>query len=99
MYATVREVTFKAGTEERAAPLIQEFRQLRARQPGYRGTVTVDAGEGRTLTLTLCDSQEQAVAARRLLMPEAERLMGDSWASPSRILGEGTVSHDDISRA
>ncbi len=99
MYATVREATFKSGNEERAAPRLQEFWQLRARQPGYRGNVTVDAGEGRSLILTLWDSEEQATAARRVLEPEGERLMGDLRASPSRILGEGTVRQDDLSRA
>ena len=99
MYATVRESTITSGNEERAAPLMQEFQQLRARQPGYRGSVTVDAGEGRMLILSLWDSEEQAAAAARVLEPEAERLMGDSWTGPPRILGAGTVRQDDLSRA
>ena len=99
MYAIVRETTTKSGNEEQAAPLRQEFQQLRARQPGYRGSVTVDAGEGRMLILSLWDSQEQAEAGGRVLTPEAERLMGDSWTGPPRILGAGTVRQDDLSRA
>ncbi len=99
MYAIVRETTTKPGEEERAAPLRQEFQQLRARQPGYRGSVTVDAGEGRMLFLSLWDSEEQVEAAGRVLQPEAERLLGDSWTGPPRIVGAGTVRQDDLSRA
>jgi len=99
MYAIVGEITIKAGNEERAAPLIQELQQLRARQPGYRGSVTVDAGEGRMLLLALWDSEEQATAAGQVLMPEGERLLGDIRTGPPRRLGRGTVRHDDISRA
>lgn len=99
MFATVREVTFDPEKLARGRGQIEEFARIRARQPGYHGSAAVDAGDGRVLTITLWETQEQAEAARPALEPEAQRLMGPLWTAPSRVIASGPVLHDDIAKA
>ena len=96
MFAVVREATFDAGKRASGSTQVEEFARLRAQQAGYRGTVTVDAGDGRTLTVALWESKEQQEAASAVISPEAQRLMGPLWTTPARILGSGDVIHNDI---
>ncbi len=98
MYAVVRETTFDPEKRAQGGAQLQEFAQIRAQQPGYRGSLSVDAGDGRGFTITLWETSEQFEAARARLEPEAQRLMGPLWTAPSRVLGSGTVSYDDLTR-
>ena len=87
MFATVREVTYDPEKLRQGQAPLEEFAALRARQPGYAGSLTVDAGGGRTFTVALWESEAQAEAALTVLDPEAQRLMGPLWAAPMRVLG------------
>ena len=60
--------------------------------------MVVDAGGGRMLTLALWESEAQAEAARAALEPEAERLLGPLWTTPSRVLAQGPVLRTDLAR-
>ena len=105
MYATVREGTFDPTKLERGQAATQEFARLRAGQPGYAGSVSVDAGGGRRLIVTLFETAETATAARAVLEPESARLMGPLTAagaaggSPMRVLGEGPVAQTDLTKS
>jgi hypothetical protein len=80
----------------RAGKQVAEFARIRADQPGYRGVVTVDVGDGRTLTVALWETEEQSRAASATVTPEAERLMGPLWTTPSHVIGQGDVIHNDV---
>ena len=98
MFATVREVTYDPEQLRQGQAPLEAFAALRARQPGYAGTLTVDAGGGRTFTLTLWESEAQAEAALAVLDPAAQRLMAPLWAAPMRVLGRGAVLGTDLAK-
>ncbi len=96
MFATVRETTFDADKRRQGQAQMDEFFALRDRQPGYAGSVAVDAGNGRTLGVTLWESEAHATAAATVLQPEAERLMAPLWTTPSRVIAQGPVLRSDL---
>ena len=95
MFAVVREATYDSDKKARGSKQMEEFARIRAQQPGYRGTVTVDAGSGRTLTIALWETEQQQQAASEKLGPEAQRLMAPLWTTPAQVLGSGEVIHND----
>ena len=99
MFAVVREATYDTKKKASGSKQVEEFARIRAQQAGYRGTVTVDAGDGRTLTLALWESKEQQEAASTTLAPEAQRLMGPLWTTPARIVGTGEVIQNDLTKS
>ena len=99
MFAVVREATYDAKKRASGGKQLEEFARLRDQQAGYRGTVTVEAGDGRTLSLALWESKEQQEAASAKLAPEAERLMGPLWITSARVLGSGEVSHNGLTKS
>ena len=58
MFATVREATFDAEKRAQGRAQAEEFWRIRAQQPGYKGALTVDAGDGQTFTITLWETTE-----------------------------------------
>jgi len=94
MFAVVREATYDSDKKARGGKQIEEFARIRAQQPGYRGTVTVDAGSGRTLTIALWETEQQQAASEKL-GPEAQRLMAPLWTTPAQVIGSGEVIHND----
>ena len=99
MFATVRETTYDPEQLRQGQAQMEEFRALRNRQPGFAGNVTVDAGNGRTLTITLWESEAQALAARAVLMPESRRLLAPLATAPGQIIAEGPVISSDLARS
>src|SRR6185503_10618990 len=91
MFASVRETTFDPDKLRRGQAQMEEFVALRGRQPGFAGVVTVDAGDGRMLTVTLWESEAQALAARAVLEPEAQRLLGPLSTVQGRFIAQGPV--------
>ncbi len=71
---------------------LDEFQALHDRQPGALGTVVVDAGDGRWITINVWESQELAMAALPGLVPEVRRL-----AAPSQLIGAGSVRVNTLS--
>jgi hypothetical protein len=96
MFAVVREATYDSKKRASGSKQVEELARIRAQQPGYQGVVTVDVGDGRTLTVALWETEEQQEAASAKVAPEAQRLMGPLWTTPSRIIGQGEVIHNDI---
>ena len=99
MFATVRESTFDPDKLSRGRAQLEEFGALRDQQPGFAGAVTVDAGNGRLLTLVLWESEEHATAATTRLDPEAQRLLAPLWTIPSRVIAQGPVVRSDLIRS
>jgi hypothetical protein len=98
MFAVVREATYDSEKKASGNSQVEEFARIRAQQAGYRGSVTVDAGDGRTLTIALWDSEPEQQAASATLAPEAQRLLAPLWKVPGRIIGSGEVIHDDVTK-
>ena len=99
MFATVRQTTFDPEKLARGKDQVDEFWRLRAAQPGYRGGLTVDAGDGRAFIISLWETSEHSEVAQTVLEPESQRLMGPLRSEPARILCRGSVSYDDLTRA
>ena len=96
MYAIVRENTYDPAKLEQGQDRLAEFQALHVRQPGYRGTLVVDAGAGRWLTVNLWETQEHATAALPALVPVVQRLLEPMMAGPSQLVGTGPVVLTDL---
>jgi len=55
--------------------------------------------DGRTMIVALWETPEHATAAGANLEPEARRLNGPQWSGPPRVIGQGEVAYDDLTRA
>lgn len=96
MHAVVREATYGPDKPIYKTQEFHEFQELHARRRGYRGTVVVDAGDGRFLTLTLWETAEDMSAAREALGPVVQRLLDPLMTTPSRLVGTGQVVVNDL---
>lgn len=99
MYAIVRDNTYDPAKLAQGGEQLAEFQALHARQPGYRGTIVVDAGNGRWLAVNLWETEEHATAALPAMMPEVQRLIEPMMAGPSHLIGAGPVVLTDLTRA
>ena len=96
MYAIVRENTYDPAKLAQGSEQLAEFQALHARQPGYRGTINVDAGDGRWLIVNLWETEEHAAAALPLMIPVVQRLIEPLMAGPSRLIGTGPAVLADL---
>ena len=92
MYAVIREGAFQGATGGQPDAARAAFAALRARQPGFAGSLTVDLGAGKRAIVTLWEDERASVAARGTLEPEAAKLAG----GPSRVVYQGEVVADDL---
>lgn len=99
MYAVVRETSYAAGEAIHETPEFQQFQQAHASLRGYQGTVVMDAGAGRLLTVTLWLTSEDMHAAREAMGPVVARSISPLMTSPSKILGTGPVIVNDLTLA
>lgn len=98
VYAIVRQNTYDPEGLARSSQQLEEFQALHARQPGYQGTVIVDAGDGRWLVLNLWETEEHASAALAQMVPGVRRLLEPIMAGPSQVLAAGNVVLTDLAR-
>ncbi len=96
MYAIVRDTTYDPAKLAEGQQQFDEFQTVHARQPGYRGSLVVDAGNGRQLAVNLWESEQDARAALPRMVPEVERLLGPMMAGPSQLVASGPVVLADI---
>ena len=80
----------------RGAPQLAEFNALHLGQPGFLGSLLVDAGDGATVLVNLWESEAHAVAGLQILGPYVERLVEPLFAKPSELLGAGEVVGSDF---
>ena len=98
MFAIVRANTYDPAKLARGREHLDEFQDRHARQPGYRGTLVVDAGNGRWLTVNLWETEEHANTALPALVPEVQRLLEPMMAAPSQLIGTGPVVMTDLTK-
>lgn len=91
MYALVRNNSFAQAMLARGGQQFAEFDALHAGQPGYRGTVSIDIGNGRQLAVNLWESEESAIAALPVMGPAVKRLLEPMRGGPSELVGAGPV--------
>ena len=96
MYAVFRETHYAPGREVVPTPGYQAFHTAHAAQPGYRGTVVADAGDGRLLTVTLWATAEAMAAAREALGPVVVGSLEPLMTAPAVLLGTGRVVVNDL---
>jgi hypothetical protein len=96
MYAVFRETRYAPDREVVSTPEYQEFNAVHAAQPGYRGTVVADVGDGRLLTVTLWATAEAMAAAREALGPVVGRMLDPLMVAPAVLLGTGRVVVNDL---
>jgi heme-degrading monooxygenase HmoA len=96
MYAVFRETQYAPGAAVTETAAYREFHAAHAAQPGYRGTVVADAGDGRLLTMTLWATAETMTAAREALGPVVARALDPQMTAPAVLLGTGRVVVNDL---
>ncbi len=99
MYAIVRESTYDPAKLAESRDQLDEFQALHSRLPGYRGTIVVDASDGRWLTVNLWESEEEATAALPSMVPVVQRLLEPMMTTPSKMIGAGLVVLTDLTRS
>ena len=99
LYAVVRDNQYDPAKLAQAGAQLDEFQALHDRQPGSLGSLIVDAGNDRWITINLWASQEQAMAALPGLVPEVQRLIEPLLAEPSRLVAAGAVRRNTLSQA
>ncbi|HET8721853.1 MAG TPA: hypothetical protein VFM24_07485 [Nitrospira sp.] len=96
MHAVIREAIYTPDTPIYERQEFRQFQDAHSRLPGYQGTIVVDTGSGRFITLTLWQTPEEMTAARERMGPVVERLLNPLMVSPSQLLGTGPVVVNDI---
>lgn len=96
LHAIVRETRYDPAAVEAGRAALDEFQEIHEGQPGYRGTLVVDTGDGRWLTVNLWESAEQARAALPEMSPVVEELLEPMMTEPSELLGQGPVVLTDL---
>lgn len=98
MYAVVRETIYAPEHPIYKTEEFNEFQKEHASLDGYQGTVVVDAGAGKFLTLTLWRSTDDMTAAREAMGPVVERTVDQLMTSPPKLLGTGPVVVNDLTQ-
>jgi hypothetical protein len=98
MFAIVRDTPYDPKKLRERGEALAAFQAAHARQPGYAGTIVVDAGNGRWLTVNLWESEEQAATALPVMVPVVQRLLEPLMAGPSELIASGPVALTDLTR-
>lgn len=89
MFAVVRINHLDPDRVRLAHDQLREFDQTHSAQSGYRGTLTVDLADHRSLVVNLWDNEQHAATARATLSPIVRRLLDPVLSHPSQLLGAG----------
>lgn len=99
MYARITELNY-APDKLPDEQVLQQFFQLRAQQPGYRGNLIIDLGHGRRLNIVLHDTKDQADAAVPTTNPAlrgfVEQHLIPLMTAPPQPVNEGPVIFTDL---
>jgi hypothetical protein len=60
MYAIIRKNAYDPAKLAHAGPALAEFQDLHAAQPGYAGSIDVDAGDGKRIIVNLWQTEQDA---------------------------------------
>jgi hypothetical protein len=96
MYAIVRDNAYDTTKLAEGQAQLAEFQVLHSQQPGYRGSLTVDIGNGRHIIVNLWEGEEYAGSALPVMVPIVQRLVEPLLSKPSQLIGTGLVVMNDI---
>jgi hypothetical protein len=96
MYAIVRKNTYNPARLAQAGHALEEFQALHAAQPGYAGSIDIDAGRGQRIIVNLWQTEQDARAGQTVLAPQVQRLLEPLMAGPSQLIGSGEVATSDL---
>lgn len=96
MHAVIRETFYAPEHPIHETEAFREFQKKHAKLSGYRGSVLVEVGAGRFLTLTLWQTAGEMAAAREAMGPVVERTVSPLMTSPAKLLGTGPVVFNDL---
>lgn len=99
MYSVIRENFYDPAKLAKAQKQMDEFEAVHAAQPGYRGHMVVDLGNGHMVIVTLWETEPLARKAREALEPEIQRLLVPLMSEPSHLVGAGPVVVSDLRAA
>ena len=94
-YAVVRKTHYDPERLGDGAALA-EFQVLHAAQPGYQGSVLVDAGEGVRIAVTIWESEQHAAAARAALGAPIRQLLDPMMTEPAQLVALGPLVAGDL---
>lgn len=95
-YALLAAVTYAPGQQEAGLSQADEYRALVDRQPGARGAIFIDVGDGGQLVLRLWASEVEQQASSAMLRATFDRLVAPWQAAPMRPLGAGRIIRDTV---
>ncbi len=98
MYAIIRKNTYDPAKLAHTGPALAEFQALHAAQPGYAGSIDIDAGDGQRIAVNLWQTEQDAHAGLEALVPHLQRLLEPLMAGPSQLVGFGEVAASDLTR-
>ena len=96
MYALARLTTYDPAALEAAGEQLAEFQAVHAAQPGYVGSIVVEVGPARWLTVNVWNTEQDASAALPTMVPVVQRLLEPMMTSPSELIGAGRVVLTDL---
>ncbi len=96
MYAIIRKNTYDPARLAHAGPALAEFQELHAAQPGYAGSIDIDAGDGQRIVVNLWQTEHDARAGMTVLVPHLQRLLEPLMTSPSQLIGVGEIAASDL---
>jgi hypothetical protein len=96
VYAIVRKSTYDPVKLDRGRKEMAKFDELHARQPGFRGTITIDVGQNTKVLINVWDSREAAKAGLTQIGPLVEHLVQPLLAADSVLIGEGDVVEEGV---
>jgi hypothetical protein len=96
MYAIVRKNTYDPDKLAQGRQQVAKFDAVHARQPGFRGTISIDVGDSQVVVINLWDSREAARAGLEQMRPVAEELIQPLLAGESTLVGEGPLREGGV---
>ena len=96
MYAIVRKNTYDLGKLAGGQEQLREFNRRHAQQPGFRGSLSVDIGDGQSIIINLWGDRESAEAALPAMIPIVKQFVEPLLAAPPELLGSGPVTLTDL---
>jgi heme-degrading monooxygenase HmoA len=96
MYAIVRKNTYDPGKLADAPQQLAKFDAEHARQPGFRGTISIDVGDSQVVVVNLWESREAAKAGQKQMRPVAEELIQPLLTGESTLVGEGPIREGEV---
>jgi len=96
MYAIVRKNTYDLGKLAGGQEQLREFNRRHAQQPGFRGSLNVDIGDGQSVIINLWEDRESAEAALPAMIPVVKQCVEPLLAAPPELIGSSPVTLTDL---